>query len=153
MVGRGYKTCQQRRRGTGKPPKGPFRTKKTTAIAKIVKLLSRSVFTTPPKFTTLQTLLGEGKCLQFPGNWCPRKVRRDSKSPCRTKNTTRSEFTTRSVFSTAGSFGQGAGGRGIPTGRAPAPKTAGIPHHLLLGPREYHDPPPTPQICALKTIL
>ena len=44
-------------------PKGPFRTKKTTAIAKIVKLLSRSVFTTPPKFTTPQTLLGEGKCL------------------------------------------------------------------------------------------
>ena len=40
-----------------KDPKGPFRTKKTTAIAKIVKLLRHSVFTTPPKFTTPQTLL------------------------------------------------------------------------------------------------
>ena len=33
-------------------------------------------------------------------------MRRDSKSPRRTKNTTRSEFTTRTIFSTAGSFGQ-----------------------------------------------
>ena len=32
-------------------------------------------------------------------------MRRDSKSPRRTKNTTRSEFTMRSIFSTAGSFG------------------------------------------------
>ena len=31
-------------------PKGPFRTKNATTIAKIVKLLPRSVFTTPPRF-------------------------------------------------------------------------------------------------------
>ena len=86
-------------------PKGPFRTKNATTIAKIVKLLRRSVFTTPPRFTTTWTFLGEGKCLEFPGKWCPHKVRRDSKSQGASKNTTRSKFTTRSIFSMAGSFG------------------------------------------------
>ena len=69
------------------------------------ELLRRSVFTTPPKFTTPWTLLAEEECLYFPGKWCPRKLRCDSKSPRRTKNTMRSKFTTRSIFSTAGSFG------------------------------------------------
>ena len=44
------------------------------------EFLRRSVFTTPPKFTTLGTLFWEEKCLQFPGKWRPHKVRRDSKS-------------------------------------------------------------------------
>ena len=73
-------------------PKGPFRTKNTTTIAKNSELLRRSVFTTPPRLTTPQTLLGEGKRLQFPGKWCPHKVRRDSKSQGDSKNTTRSKF-------------------------------------------------------------
>ena len=40
-------------------PKGPFRTKKTTTIIKNRELLRRCVFTTPPIFTTPQTLLRE----------------------------------------------------------------------------------------------
>ena len=44
-------------------PKGPFRTKNTTTIAKTVKFLRRSVFTAPPRFTMPGTLLWEGKCL------------------------------------------------------------------------------------------
>ena len=55
----------------GEPPKSLWKKEKTLS----------SVFTTPPKFTTPQTLLGEGKCLQFPGKWCPHNARRDSKSP------------------------------------------------------------------------
>ena len=53
----------------------------------------------------LRTLLGEGKCLQFPEKRCPHKVRRDSESQGDGKKTTRSKFTTHSIFSTAGSFG------------------------------------------------
>ena len=41
----------------------------------------------------------------IPRKWCPHKVRCDSKSARRTKNTTRSKFTTRTILSTAGSFG------------------------------------------------
>ena len=44
-------------------PKGPSRTKNATTIAKISQLLRRSVFTTPARFTTPWTLLGEAKCL------------------------------------------------------------------------------------------
>ena len=86
-------------------PKGPFRTKNTTTIAKIVTFLRRSVFTMPPRFTMPGTLLREGKCLEFPGKGCLHKVRRDSKSQGDSKFTTRSKFTTCSIFSTAGSFG------------------------------------------------
>ena len=46
------------------------------------ELLRRSVFTTPPRFTTPQTLLWEEKCLQFPRKWCPHEARRNCKSQC-----------------------------------------------------------------------
>ena len=44
-------------------PKGSFRTKKYYDDSKNSELLRRSVFTTPPKFTTARTLLWEEKCL------------------------------------------------------------------------------------------
>ena len=99
--------------GTGNPPKiGNFSASQRTLLyqkcyddSNNIELLRRSVFTTPPSFTTPQTLLGEGKCLQFPQNWCPHKVCGGSKSECGSKFTAHSKFTTRSIFGTAGSFG------------------------------------------------
>ena len=70
---------------------------KDPAVLKIVRdsdLLRRSVFATPPRFTTPWTPLWEDKCLQFPGKWRPRTVRRDSKSLCGSQFTTPSKFTT-----------------------------------------------------------
>ena len=69
------------------------------------ELLRRSVYTTPPRSTTPQTLPWEEECLQFPRKRCPHNVCRDGKSPCDGNFTTQSKFTTRSTFSTAGSFG------------------------------------------------
>ena len=71
------------------------------AVLKTVRdneLLRRSVFATPPRFTTLWTLLWEETCLQFPGRWCPHKVRRDSKSLRDSKFTMPSKFTTALSF-------------------------------------------------------
>ena len=73
-------------------PKGPFHTKNTTTIAKIVNYYAVVFFTTPPKFSTPWTLLWEDKRLQFPGKWCSHEVRRDSKSLCGTRSTTRNNL-------------------------------------------------------------
>ena len=81
-------------------PKGPFRTKNTTTIVKIVNYYAVVfLLRPPPKFTTPW----RGKNVSISQeNGVRNKVGRDSKSPRRTKNTTRSKFTTRSTLSTAG---------------------------------------------------
>ena len=78
---------------------------KKCAIAKVVNYYAVLFLLRPPNLVLHGPFLVRENVCKFPGNWCPHKARRDSKSPRRTKNTTRSKFTTRSIFSTAGSFG------------------------------------------------
>ena len=97
-------------------PKGPFRTKNTTTVVKIVNYYAVVFLLRPPNLLRRGPFFEREKCLQFPGKWCPHKALRNSKSARRTKNTTCSQFTTRSIFSTAGSFGflkQGKEDQGI----------------------------------------
>ena len=87
-------------------PKGPFRTKNTMAIAKIVNYYAVVFLLRPPDLLRRGPFLERENVCNSPGKGCPHKVRRDSKSQGDSKNTTRSKFTTRSIFSTAGSFGR-----------------------------------------------
>ena len=86
-------------------PKGPFRTKNTTTIAKMVNYYAVVFLLRPPDLLRRGPFSERENVCNSQEKWCPHKVRRDSKSQGDCKNTTRSKFTTRSIFSTVGSFG------------------------------------------------
>ena len=94
-------------------PKGPFRTKITTTIVKIVNYYAVVFLLRPPNLLHRGPFFERKNVCNSQENGVRTRCGAISKSPRRTKNTTRSKCTTRSIFSTAGSFGQkGTPGRG-----------------------------------------
>ena len=86
-------------------PKGPFRTKNATTIAKKSDLLRRSVFTTPPYLLRRGPFLERNNACNSQENGIHTSCTAIA-NQCVSKFTTRSQFTTGSIFSTAGHLGR-----------------------------------------------
>ena len=86
-------------------PKGPFRTKNTTAIAKIVNYYAVVFLLRPPNLVRRGPFFERKNVCNSQENGVRTRRAAIVNHPAVLKNSTRSRFTTRSIFSTAGSFG------------------------------------------------
>ena len=86
-------------------PKGPFRTKNTTAIAKIVNYHAVVFLLRPPNLVRRGPFFERKNVCNSQENGVRTRRAAIVNHPAVLKNSTRSRFTTRSIFSTAGPFG------------------------------------------------